>query len=76
MPGARPLEFITAARGRFPRCRVLVYSGHLPDAQIRAQLAGGRCGFLPKPFSSDQLGEFVDELLSRSGGEQLEHTAQ
>jgi CheY-like chemotaxis protein len=64
MPRQKGLETIQAIRTNFPAMKILAVSGS-PDAEIFRQaiaLLGAR-RTLPKPFTSRQLTDRVDELL-------------
>ncbi|MCB9763288.1 MAG: response regulator [Alphaproteobacteria bacterium] len=55
LPGAGGLETLEAIRARWPRMPVMMMSGNTDDAQVRACLAAGAAGYLPKPFRMDDL---------------------
>jgi DNA-binding response OmpR family regulator len=64
MPKNKGVETITAIRAAFPQMKILVVSGS-PDSESYRQaiaLLGPRRA-MPKPFTSRQLTDRVDELL-------------
>ena len=69
MPKQKDIETITAIRAEFPRVKVLVVSGSPDsDAYRNATALLGPRRVLPKPFTSRQLTDRVDEALFGEGG--------
>jgi len=63
MPGMSNPE-IVKVRALYPQTRVAIISGSLVPDQIRAALAAGACGYLPKTFSPDMIVAAVSLMLS------------
>ena len=69
MPKQKDIETITAIRTEFPRVKILVVSGSPDsDAYRNASALLGPRRVLPKPFTSRQLTDRVDEALFGEGG--------
>jgi two-component system, cell cycle sensor histidine kinase and response regulator CckA len=58
--GAAVFELLKAVR---PDVKVLISSGHSPDAEVARGLASRADGFLPKPYEIPQLRAVVTDLL-------------
>ncbi len=65
MPGASGFELADALLAHNPGVRVLFVSGHCDDAELNRRLAGGRCGFVSKPFGGLDLASAAVRLLER-----------
>ncbi len=63
LPGMNGVTLVQQLHVRFPRLKVLLTSGYLPDEQAEAELNRGALQFLPKPFSADGLARRVREVL-------------
>jgi CheY-like chemotaxis protein len=71
MPRVDGLELARRLRFAYPSTRVILMSAyHLTSAQLeRAQV--GEVGFLPKPYSFDQLREQLASMLAPAHGQPL-----
>jgi DNA-binding response OmpR family regulator len=69
MPKQKDIETVTAIRAEFPQVKILVVSGS-PDSEAyrNATALLGPRRVLPKPFTSRQLTDRVDEVLFGEGG--------
>lgn len=63
LPGMNGTVLVQELVERYPRLRVLLTSGYLPDEQAKTTLSRGKLHFLPKPFSADGLARRVREVL-------------
>ncbi len=63
MPGAATAAVIARAAELSPNMHVLVCSGYVKEDLVRRGIALGQYGFLPKPFSAQQLLDSVHGLL-------------
>ncbi|MDP1825857.1 MAG: PAS domain-containing protein [Archangium sp.] len=63
LPGMNGTTLVQKLVERYPRLKVLLTSGYLPDEQAKTTLARGNLHFLPKPFSADGLARRVREVL-------------
>jgi two-component system, NarL family, nitrate/nitrite response regulator NarL len=64
MPGMDGVAGITRLRAQHPDTRVAVISGSLDATKIRAVLAAGACGYLPKTFEPAMILAAVRLMLS------------
>jgi two-component system cell cycle sensor histidine kinase/response regulator CckA len=62
MPMMDGPTLVRAAREKFPDLRILFMSGYAEE-QLRNSIDIDRVSFLPKPFSVQQLGQAVREVL-------------
>jgi two-component system, cell cycle sensor histidine kinase and response regulator CckA len=63
LPGLNGITLVRQLLTRFPRLKVLLTSGYLPDAEAEAALDRGDLQLLPKPFSAEGLARRVREVL-------------
>ena len=64
MPTMDGPTLVRAARERFPNLRILFMSGYAEE-QLRKSIDVRGAGFLPKPFSVQELGEAVRAAIAR-----------
>jgi DNA-binding NtrC family response regulator len=55
LSGERGTHLLAACRERRPSLPVVVMSGYTPDPSVSELLTAAGAGFLPKPFSQEQL---------------------
>lgn len=63
LPGLNGIVLVQRLKERFPKLKVLLTSGYLPDAEAGELISRGALHFLPKPFSADGLARRVREVL-------------
>lgn len=68
MPNMDGIECIRRLRQFNPKVRILVVSALADKATAIEALKEGAQGFLPKPFTEDDLSEAMDELLGVQHG--------
>jgi CheY-like chemotaxis protein len=66
MPGMSGMQLFERLRDTHPDLPVLFLSGWASDAVVRHRILEGEVPFLQKPFSAEELGRKVHELLRRS----------
>ena len=66
MPGARGIDHIAQVHRLRPDLRIVVLSGHEDPAVMRAALAAGASGFIPKAYSPEVMLSAVRLVLSGS----------
>jgi CheY-like chemotaxis protein len=66
MPGTGTAAVIERVAELSPATRVLVCSGYVKEDLVRRGIAMGKYAFLPKPFSTRQLLDAIQGLLSSS----------
>jgi CheY-like chemotaxis protein len=64
MPGMSGPQLYESLVGRFPRLPVLYISGHTFDLKLHGSVTDGMVHFLPKPFTTDQLLNGVQQALN------------
>jgi DNA-binding NarL/FixJ family response regulator len=64
MPGMNGLEGFDRVRARHPRLRVALMSGVARPDEIRAALARGAAGFVPKTLSGAELVAVIRQMLA------------
>ena len=67
MPTMDGPTLVRHARERFPTLRIIFMSGYAEE-QLRKSIDVPGAGFLPKPFSVQELGEAVRSALARDAG--------
>ncbi len=70
MPEVDGLQLMALARKRHPRVPVLLMSGYPTSETVAATMEGGADGFLPKPFTPEELVSAVRRAASLSPGPQ------
>ena len=68
MPSMDGIECIRSLRAMNPKVRVLVVSALSDKSTAIQALKEGAQGFLPKPFTEDELTSAIDELLGVKNG--------
>jgi DNA-binding NtrC family response regulator len=68
MPEVDGLQLLALARKRHPRVPVLLISGYPTSETVAATMEGGAEGFLPKPFTPDELVSSVRRAARPSSG--------
>ena len=63
MPGMGGHEALKAILEINPQAKVLLASGYSADVQVKAALASGAAGYLPKPFSISQMSVMMRRIL-------------
>jgi CheY-like chemotaxis protein len=66
MPKRSGIEFLERLRGSRPDLPFVLISGHAASDEIQRATALGANGFLPKPFSPDELGDLLERLAARA----------
>jgi signal transduction histidine kinase/CheY-like chemotaxis protein len=66
MPNLGGAETFHKLRAIKPAIKVLLSSGHAEQASVRALIAAGAVGFLPKPYDSTAIGAAIKAALRRS----------
>jgi DNA-binding response OmpR family regulator len=65
MPVAGGLDLVNAVRGRWPRVPVLIMTGYASIASAIEVTRAGAIGYLPKPFTPDELEAALDQAVRR-----------
>jgi two-component system, chemotaxis family, chemotaxis protein CheY len=67
MPGINGLDFLARVRGMeaYRETPLLVVSGYQEKSHVEAALAAGATAFIPKPFTSNEILDFVMRELQR-----------
>ena len=63
MPGMSGLEVFGVLRGVNPQIGIILYSGYGINDEIQKLIDGGRCGFIQKPFSLEDLSAKIREVI-------------
>ncbi|HUJ87277.1 MAG TPA: response regulator [Burkholderiales bacterium] len=63
LPGCSGMDALARFRKKFPRVRVAVISADDDKAQVRAALAGGAVGYLPKTLLPMAMAEAIRVIL-------------
>jgi DNA-binding NtrC family response regulator len=63
MPGMSGEEFFFEVRKEYPKANFLVISGFSAEGSVERMLEAGARGFLPKPFTIEELSGFVRRSL-------------
>jgi CheY-like chemotaxis protein len=63
MPGMTGVDLAEQVRARYPRIRLLMMTGHVPDGTLARRLEELRLPVLRKPFSPEELERIVSERL-------------
>lgn len=66
MPDMDGFEFLKAVRINLPKLKIIVISGFMGGAMLRAARLLGGTATLAKPFTPDSLVSIVDELLAEN----------
>jgi DNA-binding NtrC family response regulator len=69
MPQAGGLELLSAVQENWPDLPVLIITGFSSIASAVETTKLGAAGYLPKPFTPDELGKAVEAILARTAGE-------
>jgi len=64
MPDMDGIEFLMTLRAELPKHKIIVMSGFMQGAMLRAAQHLGGAAALAKPFSPDSLLSLVDEVLA------------
>ncbi|MFC8716945.1 DNA-binding response regulator [Kitasatospora sp. NPDC057198] len=64
LPGADGIAGTAALRERLPECRVLILTAHRRVEVLRAALAAGAAGFMPKDAPPDRLADAVRRVAA------------
>lgn len=68
MPQAGGIELLKIVRERWPKTPVLIITGYASIASAVEATKFGAVGYLPKPFTPDELEETVERFLAAQGG--------
>ncbi len=71
MPQAGGLELLKIVRERWPKTPVLIITGYASISSAVESTRNGAVGYLPKPFTPQELEQAVDEVLTRVPSEAL-----
>ena len=73
MPGMGGLEVFEVLRGINPDIGIILYSGYALTDEIQSLIDKGRCGFIQKPFTMEDLSVKIREVIEQKknprGGE-------
>ena len=67
MPQMNGLEALRKIRITHPKLPVVMLTAYPTDDNMKEAWASGANGFLAKPFSLDELRDFVDKAISEKG---------
>ncbi len=68
MPQAGGMELLSAVQGSWPELPVLIITGFSSIASAVETTKLGAAGYLPKPFTPEELGKAVESVLARASG--------
>ena len=68
MPQAGGIELLSAVQENWPELPVLIITGFSSIASAVETTRLGAAGYLPKPFTPDELEKAVEAVLARTGG--------
>jgi DNA-binding NtrC family response regulator len=69
MPGGSGFSLMEEIRGKKPDLPVVIMSGYSTPATISEAVKKGAAGFLPKPFTPDELIDIIRQAISGEKGE-------
>ncbi len=64
MPGMDGMQLFHALKKIAPRIKAIITTGYAVDDRICDLIAGGRHGYLRKPFGRDDLAKMINQVLS------------
>ena len=68
MPQAGGMELLSAVQGSWPDLPVLIITGFSSIQTAIETTKLGAAGYLPKPFTPDELEKAVEDVMSRNAG--------
>jgi YesN/AraC family two-component response regulator len=64
MPNMNGLDALKLIKDDHPEIKVIIISGHADRDKVKKAIELGACGFIIKPFESQQVIQTVKKLLS------------